>query len=359
MTFLQSLIGLHAPLQLEIGVRVLVALTVIAGAALILRRFGALNDPMAAHRVLSVALLSTFIVPVVATTLPLLPLPYDLPTGLARIDNAPHMGPWRLPLAHVLGASTASASTNAFPGPGPLAWLSLVWLSGALLLGMRQAVGIARLHRRRAAARPAPSRLVELVDQARIGVAMNRRVLVAITDAYEVPVTFGLRPAVVLLPTGCLTWSDQTVVAALRHELAHVARRDWLWQVVGLLACALFWFHPLVWLVAREQRRTAEVAADADAVVAGTRPSTYARALLEVAIGQSSATAHGRASVALSPASTLERRIAALDGLRSSRRYLGRYLVLGVIAVVVATGLSAPVHSAGCHADALAASEAK
>lgn len=359
MTFLQTLIGLHAPLQLEIGLRLLVALTVTSGAALALRRFGAPDDAASAHRVLSVALLGTFAAPIIATTLPALPVPYDLPGSLVRIDNAPHMGSWRLPLANILGASAASASSDAFPGPGPLAWLALAWLSGASILGMRQAVGIARLRwRHRAASLPVPSRVLRLVDEARLGSGITRPVRVAITDAYDVPLTFGSRPAVILLPVDCLAWSDQTIVAALRHELSHVVRRDWYWQVVGLGACTLFWFHPLVWRMAREQRRAAEFAADADVLEGGTRPSTYARALLEVAMGQSSVATHPRTSVGLCPASTLEHRIAALAARRTFARGLpGKPLVLILIAVVVATGVAAPVYSAGCHADALAASE--
>jgi beta-lactamase regulating signal transducer with metallopeptidase domain len=37
----------------------------------------------------------------------------------------------------------------------------------------------------------------------------------------------------------------------LAHELIHVHRRDVPRQVLGRLALALYWFHPLSWVAAR------------------------------------------------------------------------------------------------------------
>ena len=367
MTFLQTLIGLHAPLQLEIGLRVALALGVIALAALGLRRAGASRDPVAAHRVLSVALLGMLATPLIAVTLPTLPVAYDLPQGFAHVDNPPHMGPIRLTLASLLGADGAAATSRAFRGPGPLAWLAAAWLVGAVGLGMRQAAGFARLRRRGFAGETsksdsAPTRIERLARRAGSGLDLRAPIRVAVSDAYAVPLTFGWFRPVVLLPEASAGWSDATVVAALRHELSHVSRRDWFWQVVGLVACTLFWFHPLVWWVAREQRRMAELAADADVVGQGIRPSTYARALLEVATGQAGRPgrrplAHPRATVALSPASTLEHRIAALAARREQRRGAVGVLLVVLVGVIVATAVSAPVYAAGCHADALKGSQ--
>jgi hypothetical protein len=53
--------------------------------------------------------------------------------------------------------------------------------------------------------------------------------------------------------------------------------------MLSLLACALYWPNPLVWLGLRRQRREAEMAADDAVLAAGMTPSDYAAELLTIA----------------------------------------------------------------------------
>ena len=76
------------------------------------------------------------------------------------------------------------------------------------------------------------------------------------------PMTLGLFRPAVLLP------AEGAAPAALRHELYHVKRWDVGYKVLLLLACALHWFNPLVWRMARAADRDVEACCDA-AVVAG------------------------------------------------------------------------------------------
>ena len=54
--------------------------------------------------------------------------------------------------------------------------------------------------------------------------------------------------------------------AIIAHELAHVARADWAKLLLARTTTALFWFNPLVWLLARQCHELREEAAD-DAVL--------------------------------------------------------------------------------------------
>lgn len=56
--------------------------------------------------------------------------------------------------------------------------------------------------------------------------------------------------------------------ALLAHELAHIARRDWLWNGVQCVIEALLFFHPAVWWLGRVIRREREHACDDLAVAA-------------------------------------------------------------------------------------------
>jgi beta-lactamase regulating signal transducer with metallopeptidase domain len=97
------------------------------------------------------------------------------------------------------------------------------------------------------------------------------------------PITWGLFRPVILLPKSSRAWPRARLHAVLLHELAHVRRRDCVTQTLSLLACALYWANPLMWIGARMLRREAEIAADDAVIESGVRPSVYAGELLQLA----------------------------------------------------------------------------
>src|SRR4029079_6034896 len=125
-------------------------------------------------------------------------------------------------------------------------------------------------------------------------------------------------------------------------ELAHVARLDWAKLLLGRVATALFWFNPLVWVLAREAHQLREETAD-DAVLAADIPDTdYAELLVGVARHECPGLLLGAHGVAPSK-SSLSRRVArVLDG-KSVRGPVARGFALGVLAgaVMVAAPLAA------------------
>src|SRR4029077_19004032 len=97
------------------------------------------------------------------------------------------------------------------------------------------------------------------------------------------PMAFGLRVPVILLPSLADDWSEDRRRAVLLHELAHIARHDCLTQLLAAVACALYWPHPGVWWVARRLRVERELACDDRVLQAGTHAREYAEHLLELA----------------------------------------------------------------------------
>ena len=88
------------------------------------------------------------------------------------------------------------------------------------------------------------------------------------------PFAAGIFRATVVLPAECDDWTPERRSAVLIHELGHAARRDLLGHTRGRIACALYWFHPLVWSAARQLR------ADRNSAV-----TTYRQAMRELSLG--------------------------------------------------------------------------
>lgn len=157
-----------------------------------------------------------------------------------------------------------------------------------------------------------------------------------------IPMTWGTVAPIILLPAGAESWSDERRRVVLMHEMAHVVRCDFLTQFAAGIACAVYWFHPLVWYASRRLRVEREIACDDRVLSAGTGPGSYVTHLLEVAHACRRPRTSAAAAISMARPSQLEgRMLAAFDSARS-RRVIGRTAValaaLGTLIVVSTVG---------------------
>ena len=227
------------------------------------------------------------------------------------------------------GASDAAVESSDSSGQSGVATAELLlpallaaWLAGALLVLGRLLTGQVALwwlaRRARPLDDPAWSETAREVA-ARLGIENAVRILRS--DRVAIPLTSGLIRPLVLLPPTAESWSVERRRAVLLHELAHVSRRDLLTHWLAWAACALYWFHPLVWIAARRLRSESERACDDLVLRLGPRASEYARHLIQIvrAAGPSPAPA---AVLPLARRSDLEGRVTAI--LRTGVRRHGR-----------------------------------
>ena len=121
------------------------------------------------------------------------------------------------------------------------------------------------------------------LDDAQRSLGVSRQVrLVASADA-AVPMTMGFLRPVVALPSSAEHWDASRRRIALMHELAHVRAGDWLFNLAGRIVCALYWFHPGVWWIARRLHDDCELACDDHVIESGVRRSEYAELLMDAA----------------------------------------------------------------------------
>lgn len=162
----------------------------------------------------------------------------------------------------------SSLPSSVVPRAIPINWRALAtntYFAGTALLLAWLAFGVFRLRRLASNADvwlEGTARMNEIAHEANI----RRPALVVLSNETNVPMTFGFRMSTIVFPAAAVSWDDDALNRALRHELEHVRRDDWPLQLLARAACAFYWPHPLVWAAWRRFCFEAERACD-DAVV--------------------------------------------------------------------------------------------
>jgi TonB family protein len=98
------------------------------------------------------------------------------------------------------------------------------------------------------------------------------------------PLTIGFFSNKIFVPARWDSWPAECRKMILHHEIAHIKRKDGLFQLIQLVAQAVYFFHPLVWILNSRINQYREMACD-DASVAAKRNSSmeYSRYLVTIA----------------------------------------------------------------------------
>jgi beta-lactamase regulating signal transducer with metallopeptidase domain len=220
-------------------------------------------------------------------------------------------------------------------------WVLLAWLAGSALLLGHVALGFASLgwlQRRssRITIGGWPTLLRQLCDQ----LGFRRPVQLLSSPHRAMPMTWGIWRTRLLLPEDSTMWSNEQRRTVLLHELAHAKRWDCLTQLVVQLACAVYWFNPLLWLAWKGMQAEREQACDDLVLSTGTKASAYAEQLLHIA-SEMPAVRYSAAAIAMARPSKLEDRLLAILDVTRNRRDLTRWGVL--IAAAAAMALIVPM----------------
>src|SRR5215208_2715213 len=107
------------------------------------------------------------------------------------------------------------------------------------------------------------------------------RVQVALSEEARVPYTLGARCPVIVLPQAfCPDADEARLLTVIGHEMAHVARKDFLSNLVCELVALPISFHPVTFLIRRQIERARELACDELVTKHILAPRVYARSLL-------------------------------------------------------------------------------
>jgi beta-lactamase regulating signal transducer with metallopeptidase domain len=206
-----------------------------------------------------------------------------------------------------------------------MAWTGPVWLAGVLVVFVPLLVGTVILRRISAIAEPITNKVITaLFHNACQDLGIQGEVQLLSSTSITMPVTWGFRRHVILLPDQYHDWAAERQRLVLLHELAHVKRMDCLTQFIAWSVCSLFWFNPLAWLAVRRMRIERERACDDLVTNQGVEAANYATHLLEIAQAGYGMTPTSIAAVAMARPTELEGRLLTILDAKRNRNHLTR-----------------------------------
>jgi beta-lactamase regulating signal transducer with metallopeptidase domain len=332
----------------------IVKATAFAGfAAIVQMLFMRRASAAARHLVWMAVLVCLLLLPVVSRILPA----WQVSVGALPGSKDPALRPDAGPTVAVtldsptlsIASATAPVESTAAPSnvfnqpPSLVSIAAWIYVAGIVALLMYWFAGRWQMRRFVRQATVIDEReWIRVISECSRAVGVSRPVRLLESRERNVPLAFGTRHPAIVVPVIAQTWDKDRRRAVLLHELAHVARFDCLTHSVALAACAMYWFHPGIWWIAKRIRIERELACDDRVIAAGTEPREYASHLLEIAYSFGGRRAPALAVCMARPRQLEGRMLAALDAARNRRRPSTRVriaaaaLVVGVLAALAA-----------------------
>jgi beta-lactamase regulating signal transducer with metallopeptidase domain len=312
----------------------------VAGAVLVLLALTSRRSAAQRSWIAHLGLAALLLLPVAAIALPPLEIKGPAILGTPPAEISAPMAQAAKPAAPGEAASLeteAAPAAASFPGAGAsdtarnVDWAFWIYAAPAALLLLLTVIALGRLVTLRARANVLvePNWLTALARaQRRMGFKHGTALLTS--DELPSPISWGLMRPVILLNSEAAK-SHTEAEAIIAHELAHVASLDWAKLLLSRVTVALFWFNPLVWVLAREAHQLREEAADDAVLGADIEDTDYANLLVGVARHECHGLLIGAHGVAPGR-NSLSRRVRRVLDSSLARGPIGRAFALGVFA---------------------------
>ena len=153
-----------------------------------------------------------------------------------------------------------------------------------------------------------------------------------------VPITLGIANPIIVLPESLLAETDRDLLSsAIGHELVHVARRDYLWNLIFETIYLPLSFHPAAVLVRRRIRQTRELCCDEIVAMKLLNAETYAHSLMKL-IGSAPLSPRliSDTTIGLNQSDILEVRIMSLLNSKNRKSRFPRMLSIAAALVLIA-----------------------
>jgi TonB family protein len=223
----------------------------------------------------------------------------------------------------------------------PIRLLIAMWALGVLSSGAALVIGLTRLRSVASRATEVRSELwTEIRDDLRRACGLAAPVRLLQSDHPSLLATWGWRRPTIVLPASAPAWSPERIRLVLAHECAHIARGDWIVQILADVLRALCWFNPLMWLACRRLRDESERACDDVVLTMGVQAASYAGHLVDLVRRLHPVHRPSLPALTMARPSGLEGRIVAMLNSSMNRRPLSREVRFVSTALLLTLALS-------------------
>ena len=159
-----------------------------------------------------------------------------------------------------------------------------IWVLGVALFILKLLGGISYVYYLRSKLNfPADEYWLEMVESLGKKAGVKRTMELVESALVRSPLVVGHLKPMILFPIGAINkLNPQEVEAILAHEIAHVLRNDYVFNIIQSVIEALFYFHPAVWWISANIRAERENCCDDVAIVLCGNSMTYAKALVSL-----------------------------------------------------------------------------
>ncbi len=166
--------------------------------------------------------------------------------------------------------------------------------------------------------------------------SIRKPVFSHISSQIDVPVMIGFFRPVILLPLAAINnLSPQQIEAILLHELAHIRRNDYVWNLFQTVLDMVLFFNPFAYWISKNIRNEREQCCD-EMVLQFSDPYHYARALLS--LEESGKANQNLVMAAVRKQSQLFSRIKNIMEMKNNRTNLKQKFI--ALAIVITATLS-------------------
>ncbi|MBK1880310.1 M56 family metallopeptidase [Pelagicoccus mobilis] len=232
-----------------------------------------------------------------------------------------------IPIANLTFAPLASpASALSQESPSDWSFLLLaIWASGFTILAVARAIGFYRTLSFGSSNRLHKEEVQELP------IFIDNRVSSIGLVGY-------FRPRIIVNAAFLDALSHKELMAAVSHEIAHARRKDNLWRLLHEVIVALFWLHPLVWVLRNKLCSESEHACDEFALSQGEEPHDYAKCLVKAASLNTHYTSRWVTSFSAAALKKRIRKITTFENKKESKMktlftHLAVWSLLGLVAL--------------------------
>lgn len=186
------------------------------------------------------------------------------------------------PKSEIAGPLSIETFKSYFTRHLPL--IVTIWLLGVTVFILRLLSGISyTAYLRNKMNFPTDDYWLEMLNHLKNKIGLHQTIDLVESALVRSPIVVGHLKPMILFPIGAINrLNPDEVEAILAHEIAHILRKDYLFNIIQSIIEALFYFHPAVWWLSSVVRSERENCCDDVAIKMCGNAMIYAKSLVSV-----------------------------------------------------------------------------